>query len=129
MDNKFVNNIMIDLDNYLKPSIKKIYKECNFFIHSYLWRDDVNRAVEGKQNHIAFRHPGSTNGHIEVDENMIIKDIVFYNDTCYRFYKGSYRKALKEKYIGTKLSLEEIEEEIEDDDRDEKPWDYGKHFN
>lgn len=24
---------------------------------------------------------------------------------------------------------EEIEEEIEDDDRDEKPWDYGKHFN
>ena len=108
-NNKLVNNMMIDLDEYLKPSIKKVEEELG--IHSYLWRDDVTRALEGKQNHIAFRHPGSTNGHIEVDENMIIKDIVFYNDTCYRFYTGSYRKALKEKYLGTKLSTEEIEDD------------------
>ena len=105
-NNEFVNDIMIDLDEYLKPSIKKVEKELG--IHSYLWRDDVNRAIEGKQNHIAFRHPGSTNGHIVVDENMVIKDIVFYNDTCYRFYKGSYRKDLKNKYIGTVLSTVEV---------------------
>lgn len=108
-DNELVNNMMIDLDEYLKYSIKEAEKDIG--IHSYLWRQDVVNALEGKTDHIAFRHPGSTNGHIEVDENMIIKDIVFYNDTCYRFYKGKYRKALKEKYLGTKLSTEEVEDD------------------
>lgn len=108
-DNELVNNIMIDLDEYLKYSIKEIEKELG--IHSYLWRQDVINALEGKTNHIAFRHPGATNGHIEVDENMIIKDIVFYEDTCPNFYNGNYRRAIKEKYIGTKLSIEEVKEE------------------
>jgi len=107
LDNELVNNMMIDLDEYLKHSIKEVEKDLG--VHSYLWRQDIVDALNGKTNHIAFRHPGSTNGHIEVDENMIIKDIVFYNDTCYRFYVGNYRKALKDKYVGTKLSIEEVE--------------------
>lgn len=105
-DFKFINNLMIDLDKYLKLSIKKVEEDLG--VHSYLWRQDVVNALDGKTNHIAFRHPGATNGHIEVDENMIIRDIVFYEDTCTQFYEGDYQ-SLKNKYIGTELSIVEIE--------------------
>ena len=108
--NGIVNNLMVDLDEYLNADFKKIYKDLGFNVHSYLWRDDVEQCLKGYDNHIAFRHPGATNGHIEVDKDMIIKDIVFYEDTCCWFYEGNYQ-SLKEKYIGTKLSLEEIEAE------------------
>lgn len=107
--NGIVNNLMIDLDNYLKIDFKEIYKDPDFNIHSYLWRDDVAQCLKGNANHIAFRHPGATNGHIVVDKDMIIKDIVFYEDTCPLFYEGNYQ-SLKGKYIGTKLSLEEVKE-------------------
>lgn len=111
-----VNNLMIDLDEYLKAGIKKVYKEGNLPFHSYLWKSDIENLERCfKVNcfdfaNIAFRHPGSTNGHIVVDKDMIIKDIVFYEDTCWRFYEGDYQ-SLRNKYIGTKLSVEEIEEE------------------
>lgn len=32
---------------------------------------------------VAFRIPGATRGHIELDENHIITDIKFYEDTCF----------------------------------------------
>ena len=105
-DFKFINNMMIDLDKYLNLSIKKVEEDLG--IHSYLWRQDVEDVLCKKRNTIAFRHPGATNGHIEVDENMIIRDIVFYEDTCTQFYEGDYQ-SLKNKYIGTELSI--VEEE------------------
>lgn len=101
-----VNNLMIDLDEYLKPSIREAEKDLD--IHSYLWKEDTEQCLKGNVNPIAFRHPGATTGHIEVDKNMIIKDIVFYEDTCPRFYEGNYQ-SLRDKYIGTKLSLKEVE--------------------
>lgn len=108
--NGVVNNLMIDLDHYLKSDIKNSYRDLDFSIHSYLWKNDVEQCLKGNVNHIAFRHPGSTNGHIEVDKDMIIRDIVFYEDTCPMFYEGDYQ-SLKDKYIGTKLSVEEVVEE------------------
>ena len=104
---QLVNNLMIDLDEYLNSSTKEAEKDLG--IHSYLWKEDVEQCLKGNANHIAFRHPGATNGHIEVDKDMIIKDIVFYEDTCPWFYEGNYQ-SLRDKYIGTKLSLEEVEE-------------------
>ena len=106
--NGIVNNLMIDLDEYLKRDIKNNYKDSDFNIHSYLWRDDVEQCLKGNAFHIAFRHPGATTGHIEIDKDMIIKDIVFYEETCPWFYEGNYQ-ILKNKYIGTKLSVEELE--------------------
>ncbi len=108
--NGIVNNLMIDLDEYLKSDIKKSYRDLDFSVHSYLWKTEVERCLKGDIVPIAFRHPGSTNGHIIVDKDMIIKDIVFYEDTCPAFYEGNYQ-SLKDKYIGTKLSIEEVKEE------------------
>lgn len=108
-----VNNLMIDLDEYLKPEIKQSYKDLDFNMHSYLWKSEVERCLKGDLTLIAFRHPGSTNGHIEVDKNMIIKDIVFYEDTCPMFYEGDYQ-SLRDKYIGTKLSVKEVEKNNDD---------------
>jgi len=104
-----VNNLMIDLDEYLKSDIKKNYKDLEFKVHSYLWKSEIERCLKGDIVPIAFRHPGSTNGHIIVDKDMIIRDIVFYEDTCPIFYEGDYQ-SLRNKYIGTKLSLDEVEE-------------------
>lgn len=107
--NGIVNNLMIDLDEYLKSDIKKSYRDLDFSVHSYLWKTEVERCLKGDIVPIAFRHPGATNGHIVVDKDMIIKDIVFYEDSCPRFYEGNYQ-SLKDKYIGTKLSTKEVEE-------------------
>lgn len=108
--NGIVNNLMIDLDEYFKPDIKKSYKDLGFNIHSYLWKAEVEKCLKGDIVPIAFGCSWATNGHIVVDKNMIIKDIVFYGHTCPMFYESDYQ-SLKDKYIGTKLSTKEVEEE------------------
>lgn len=58
----------------------------------------------------SIRRPGATRGHIEVDDNDVIVDIVIYDDSGIAHDKpnnvGCYREELKEaikKYIGCKI--------------------------
>ena len=52
------------------------------------------KPLDNKQKkYYAFRFPGATMGHIEVDDQMIIKDIEFYEDSCYETkYSGENSK-------------------------------------
>lgn len=112
--NNYYNNFTKELDKY--NIIFNKYKDCeyNSCWRTYLWDADVERAVQGKKTLIAFRVPGATRGHIEVDDNLIIKDIVFYEDVCFSNNLGCYVKNAKEiipKFLGTKLEVEQYEKE------------------
>ena len=83
---------------------------------TYLCYSDIEddfRYYDGvKQKHIAFRLPGATRGHIVVDENYFIKEIVFYKDTCFNSnnngiecYKKEVVEAANSRYLNTKLDL------------------------
>ena len=102
-----VNDLTRELDKYL-------IGEWLPFWHTYIYEPDRETS-----KHFGIRFPGATRGHIEVDENMIIKDIRLYNDTCFEthhLYKKDVLEILS-KYIGMKLIItprEPIEEQIAD---------------
>lgn len=106
MLNRFFNNFTQELDkyNYVYDKFKdKEYGDC---WKTYLWEPDVKAVLQGKDTLIAFRAPGATRGHIEVDNNLIIQDIVFYDTSFGNF--GCYKETVKEvipKFLGTKLEL------------------------
>ena len=66
-----------------------------------------------RPNFMAIRFPGATRGHIEIDENSIIKDIVFYEDSGIAkkepnnvgIYKEEIIDAVK-KFIGRKIIIQ-----------------------
>lgn len=104
--NNFFNNFTKELDkyNYVYDEFKdKDYGNC---WRTYLWEPDVKDAIQGKDRLIAFRVPGATRGHVKVDDNLIIQDIVFY-DTSFSNC-GCYNESVKEvipKFLGTKLEV------------------------
>lgn len=73
--------------------------------------DDIRSYDLQPERHIAFRVPGATRGHVEVDENFVIKKIVFYPDTCFNSNHNGiecYKKEVVEasnKFIGTVLDI------------------------
>ena len=99
-----------DLDKRLLNSFSKddftksMYK-------SYLWAGDVENCLKGKDNIIAFRAPGATRGHLKVEKinsELIIREIVFYESTCFSHNIGCYKESVKELiplYIGKVLEL------------------------
>lgn len=99
-----------DLDKHLLGCFskddftKRMYK-------SYLWGSDVENCLRGKDSIIAFRAPGATRGHLKVEKlnnELIIKEIIFYEDTCFSDKIGCYKESVKELiplYIGKVLSL------------------------
>ena len=67
----------------------------------------------GRENLYAIRFPGATRGHIEVDKDNIIIDIIFYTDSGIAgkasnnvgIYKEDIREAAQ-KYIGRKIVIQ-----------------------
>jgi hypothetical protein len=87
------NDLTREMDSYLKHE--------NKYMQTYIY----DHSLTGKT--WAIRYPGATRGHIEVDENNIIKDIVLYKDSYNtdKIYKDDVRSCF-EKYIGFKLVME-----------------------
>lgn len=109
MLNGYYNNFTEELDKYNHVYEQFKDKEYAGCWRTYLWEPDVKNAVQGKENLVAFRVPGATRGHVKVDDNLIIQDIVFYEDTCFSHNIGCYKESIKEvipKFLGTKLEIE-----------------------
>lgn len=98
LDKYFIDGILND------DFTRSMYK-------SYLWGDDVERCLEGEDNIIAFRAPGATRGHLKIEkvnDKLIIREIKFYEDTCFSDNIGCYKKEIEElipSYIGKELEL------------------------
>ena len=73
---------------------------------TYFW-GTVDGVEIDEFNRVVFRAPGATRGHVKIDDNFIIQDVVFYDDVCFNKIKCFSKKVLKavQKYKGTKLEL------------------------
>lgn len=84
METEYRNNFTKFLDLYRINKITELEPPYNEMMSTYLWYPDiVNNDYEDGVKHIAFRLPGATRGHITVDKQYVIKDILFYGDTCF----------------------------------------------
>lgn len=108
---EYYNNFTEYLDTFIVRSDKINPDWYDFCIRTYLCLNDIpDNPTE--DFHIAFRVPGATRGHVSVDKDLIIKDIVFYHDTCWGKV-GIYNKlkqdemiqSTKDKFLGTILDL------------------------
>ena len=96
------------MDKYITDYHKKIHDNMKHVFRTYLY--PANRY--GNQRLISFRYPGATRGHIELDKNNIIKNIVFYPDTCFgeeRLSPLYDRKIIEDikQFIGQELIFKE----------------------
>lgn len=116
METEYRNDFTRFLDEYRTDSIMKLESPYKEMMSTYLWNMDIENDFsyyDGKKGKcIAFRLPGATRGHIEVDENYIIKDILFYADTCFNknkngveCYKPEVVEAATNKFRDTKLDI------------------------
>lgn len=101
---EFIGDITEFIDEYLEDSMKE---------YSWLKTYILQPETYGSDKLLcAIRLPGATRGHIEVDKNNIIKEIKFYEDSCFGEGKNSlscYKKEVikaVEKYIGQELIFE-----------------------
>ena len=96
----YVNEITDTLNQYLTLELKDILNYFGKSVGTYLctWPND--------NNIICFRVPGATRGHIKLEDNIIIS-FTFY-DTSEGCYEGNYISSV-EKFVGSKLILEEVE--------------------
>ncbi len=104
------------MNNLTKEMDKYVLGDWPEFCRTYMY--DPDRETD---KYFGIRFPGATRGHIEVDENMIIKNIALYNDTCFNIHI-LYNKDVLDvlpKYIGMKLVIltEVIEEQVADGTR------------
>lgn len=92
----YVNDLTKEMDKHLLFHAPKLGWS------TYLW-------YNFKEDGVAIRYPGATRGHIEYDKDMIITDVVIYEDTgigkmgC---YKESVREAVKQ-FIGARIVIQE----------------------
>lgn len=95
-DNRdWVNDLTKEMDKYLIGKWPERF--CTY----------INEPDRETDKYFAIRFPGATRGHIEVDENMIIKDIKLYDVTCFDTHILYDKKVLDilSKYIGMKLVI------------------------
>lgn len=113
------NNFTRFLDKYRINSIMDMESPYKEMMSTYLWgpdiEDDFTYTNGVLSKHIVFRLPGATRGHIVVDKDYIINDIVFYGDTCFstknngiECYKPGVAVDAIKQFRGTKLDLENI---------------------
>lgn len=116
MGTEYRNDFTRFLDEYRKDTIMKQEDWFRNCMSTYLWYPDIEDdfkfydGVKGKI--IAFRLPGATRGHILVDKDYVIKEIVFYKDTCFghkineiNCYKEEVVEAANKEYIGKVLDI------------------------
>lgn len=89
----YTNDLTREMDSYLKRP--------NKYMQTYIYNHSLNGET------YAIRYPGATRGHIKIDKNNRITDIVLYHDNYNtdKIYKNDIRECFK-KYIGMKLVFE-----------------------
>ena len=88
---EYTNDLTRDMDNYLR-----YFSE---YAQTYIYNGILGSKVW------AIRYPGATRGHLEINEDDIIIDIVLYKDcNSHRIYKENVEECFK-KYIGMKLIM------------------------
>lgn len=125
----YYNDFTQALDKYIVRSDKIDQDYYDFLIRTYICLNDVPK--EPIDNfHVAFRVPGATRGHIECDKDLMIIDIVFYEDTCWGkvgIYdikrKDEMISSVKQQFVNTKL---DIVNGITSDDYIERRYNDGK---
>jgi hypothetical protein len=95
-DEEFKNEITELMDLYLVCEWRKTLRN-GYCDGTYMLFDKVDKGV------VVIRFPGATRGHIEIDEESIIKKIVLYPETR-EIYKKALLKEL-DKYIGYRLII------------------------
>jgi len=90
------NDLTREMDTYLD------FKDTYINLHTYIY----DHSITGKS--YGIRYPGATRGHIEVDEDNIIIDIVLYVDSCHtdKIYKKEVWACFN-KYLGMKFVMVE----------------------
>lgn len=86
-----VNDFTRELDKHLKGG-----SFCN-----YIYTERIKRGED--KYLVAFRYPGATRGHLELDRNNVIKDIQIYKDSR-DIYEDTVDEAVK-KFIGYRLEF------------------------
>lgn len=89
-----VNDFTRELDKHMKREVEGAFS-------NYIYTERIKRG-ENKFL-VSFRYPGATRGHLELDKNDVIKDIVIYKDTR-DIYQDSVDEAIK-KFIGYRLEF------------------------
>ena len=90
----YINNLTKEMDTYLK--YKSPYTFGTYLCGKY-------------QGRCAIRYPGATRGHIKVDENEVIIEIVLYKGENYdtsEIYESNVEECF-EKYIGMRIVINE----------------------
>lgn len=108
---EYRNNFTKFLDNYRTEEIMKLEEPYKSMMTTYLCLDDIKNLDENHRN-VAFRVPGATRGHIELNDNNEIDNIVFYDDTCFdakhkgiRCYVKEVEAAACSEFLHTKLDI------------------------
>lgn len=87
---EYTNDLTRDMDYYLKYP--------NKFMQTYIYDSSLTGETW------AIRYPGATRGHIEVNKNNIITNIILYKDNMntHKIYNENVEECFN-KYIGMKL--------------------------
>ena len=87
-DDEWYNAITAEMDVWLKKDWRKILRK-GYVEGTYMMFNDT-----GHEGSYAIRFPGATRGHVRVDENSIITNIILYEET-----KDIYKVVLERKYL------------------------------
>lgn len=112
---EFRNNFTKRLDCFLNKDWKEVADKIYDGELTYLWKPDVERYIERGDSHIAFRTPGATRGHIEVDDTGFITKVRFYQPEADGVYEGDYEKVLADEFVGHRLDISEFKGESENE--------------
>lgn len=86
---EYTNSFTELLDEWRIQSIKDLDEQWGFkfdAFYLYMSEKELQMMKDGswKEDTIAFRLPGATRGHIYVDANLMIRDVIFYDDVCFK---------------------------------------------
>lgn len=104
-----INNKLITLrDSITKEFVNDLTKEMDRHL---LYGHKFQTYLTSKKNSkcVILRFPGATRGHLTLDDNNIITDIVLYEtacDNCIRCYSHKVRESIKQ-FIGMELVVAE----------------------
>lgn len=88
------NDFTKELDKHTKGVVEGAFS-------NYIYTERLKRGED--KFLVSFRYPGATRGHLELDRNDVIKNVVIYKDTR-DIYNDTVDEAVK-KFIGYKLEF------------------------
>lgn len=99
--NEYIGALTKEMDDYLKRN--------TFDMHTYAYfhDSDIDLIERGIKDKIALRYPGATIGHIKVTKDLIIEEIVLYNDNFFKPYNPEVVEVF-DKYINKKIVFQKI---------------------